>query len=359
MKQKILVVAGGTGGHMFPAICFTKHLLQHQHEVLFVTDQRGISYLDNYKEITNKILSLESKKEGVIGLLSFVMQLFVSFVQSLYILFQFRPDKVVGFSGFPTFATLVASVLFRKKIFIHEQNAVLGKVNRLLIRFTERIFISTRKILLLNSKYKSKTTFVGMPVRSEIAVYANNIYSLDNKNKIKLLVTGGSQGASSFSNIIPRAISLLPKNIYQKIEVVHQAHKDSLCEARLLYDTLGISYKIYTFIDNIAKELDDTDLVIARAGASTVAEVCALGKPAIFIPYPYASDDHQKHNAQTVKDKGACLVLEHSNFTPTILSSLLIDMLKDKEKLVTMSIRAKKLYSKNATQELVDNILSS
>ncbi len=358
MKQKILVVAGGTGGHVFPAICFTEHLLKENHEVYFITDQRGCEYLEPYNNFTQKVLFLNNKQEGIVGVIIFALQLLVSFVQSCYWIVKLNPKKIVGFSGFPTVATLLAGFLLRKKLFVHEQNSILGQVNRFMLRFIDMLFISVPNTQFVRAKYRSKLTFVGMPVRDGIVSH-NSLECDESDDYFKILVTSGSQGASSFAYIVPRAIAILPVEIRKKIQILHQVRNEDMKEARLSYDALDISYDVVKFIDDMPEQLSNSNLVIARAGASTIAEVCALGKPTIFVPYPYAKDNHQYHNAKAIEDGGGGWLLENKDFTPAKLAELLHKLLCDKKLLVVASTNIKQAHYKNSTQQLADNILSS
>lgn len=358
LKQSPLIVAGGTGGHVFPALSLALNLMAQGHWVTFVTDRRGFAYVASYQDqMTIRVLPLDRKGSGVMGALRLMMQVVQSFFVSLPLVI--RATSVIGFSGFPTFATLLAAVCCFKTIDIHEQNAVLGKVNRWLAPFVRRIYVSTKRLQKIPHWAHRKIEFVGMPVRSDIAALNEEPYPIPGaEGAFNLLITGGSQGAQSFATVIPKAIALLPAALQRSLTILHQVRLEDQEAAKSIYDTLPLAgVTLVPFIEDMAAALRHSHLVISRAGASTLAEITAAGRPCILIPYPHATDDHQFYNAQEVVKAGGGWSITHQDFTPEAIMGLLLDLMQHPKKLLVASQLVKIGYEKNSINTLAQRAL--
>ncbi len=353
--KPLLIVAGGTGGHVYPALSLALELIQEGRDVLFLTDRRGVRYLENHLDVLKPVvLPLDRKGVGVGGLLKLIFQFIHSFFVSLkYVL---KTKSIIGFSGFPTFATLVAGLVTGRALFVHEQNAVLGKVNRWLSPFLKKIFTSTKTISKVPPKARLKIQIVGIPVRSDIAALLEAPYEMPT-DKIHLLMTGGSQGAQSFSNVIPKAISLLPQSLQQRLVITHQVREADQSHAKTLYAQTKVgTLKIVSFVEDMAGELRKAHLAIVRSGASTIAELCAAGRPSIMIPYPFATDDHQTFNAHDVTRLGGGWLIAPQDFNPERLCVLLLDLLEHPKKLLVASQCVKGGYLKSSIKVLAQSL---
>ena len=381
-QDHICIVAGGTGGHVFPALALAKELEARGISYTFITDQRGKAFLLNPKDKGDQgqnrillkgqpvILPLGHKKSSLLGMLVFLYQLIISFFVS--IIPVWRSTKVIGFSGFPTFAPLTAAILMGKTTYIHEQNAVLGKVNRLLGRFVKYIYTSTETVKF-SKAYQDKLRYTGMPVRPEIeALSAETLTSSDSiksysrpdsqaksNDPIRVLIIGGSQGASQFSDVIPEAITQLPESLQERLHIVQQVRVNEISQTEKKYHgTKCADIELKPFVHDMASEYHKAHFIIARSGASTIAEVQCVGRPAIFVPYAYATDDHQTKNAEALVSKGGALLIPQVYFTPERLAAVIKDYCENPKKLLFASQRVKKSYLKSSIKVLVDSLIS-
>ena len=357
-SQKICLIAGGTGGHVFPAIALAKELEHQGHDYEFITDQRTDAYFKaETLNVQPRKMPLHSKKPGVYGLLKFCVELAQSFFVCMPSIW--KADKVVAFSGYPTFPGLVAAIILRKSIIIHEQNAVLGKVNRLLGRFVKTIMTSTPSIDApdhLNSKIK----YVGMPVREDINRLFDESYDRPTTaGPIYITIIGGSLGANIFSNVIPDTIGQLPKSMQSRIHNMHQVRSEDLDAVAESYKkTQCANYRFIPFIEDMVSVYRRSHLLIARAGASTIAEVQATGCPTLFVPYARATDDHQTRNASVLCRHGGGWMIPESEFNQRSLRSFLEDVFLHPKKLLVASQIVRKGYLKSRIKVLADCVLN-
>lgn len=361
MATDLVIVAGGTGGHVYPAIALALHLLKEGRKVVFLTDRRGIAYLKPHLDVLRPIvLPLDRKGAGLLGLIKLALQVIQSFFISLK--YVKGTKAVIGFSGFPTLATLLAGLVTGRTLYVHEQNAVLGKVNRVVSPFLKKIFTSTKKIARVPKRALDKIEFVGMPVRDDIAALSQTSYKVPTKS-ISLLIVGGSQGAQSFSDVIPKAIGMLPEELQKHLHITHQVRADDHLHAADLYEQQAKHIPHLTllpFVEDMAGALKSAHLVISRSGASSVAEISAAGRPAILIPYPFATDDHQRANALEVTDRGGGWLMSQKDFTPLNLTTLLGNLLDGKDqgkKLLVAAQGVKGGYEKEAIKVLAQKVI--
>ncbi len=365
--KPICIVAGGTGGHVFPAICLALELHVQKTPFIFLTDKRGLKYVIPHQNIiTPIVLPMGSKKQGLIGFIAFLMDLFLSFIKSIPLVL--RSEKIIGFSGFPTFPTLLAGWFLRRPLFAHEQNAVLGKVNRLMGPSFKKIFTSTDQVFRLSfssneNKIKAiqdKIDFVGMPVRKDIQSVGQKPYEIPrNESPIRLLIIGGSQGARVFSTVVPKALSLLPLNMQNCLEIVHQvrnADKEIATENYKFLKSESLDMK--PFINDMARAYEKAHLVISRSGASSLAEIMAVGRPSILVPYPHAADNHQEANADVITKISGGWKISEKDFSAETLSSLLGDLFSNPKKLLVASQLVKKKCLKSSIKSLVQKLFN-
>ncbi len=334
--MKVLIVAGGTGGHLFPAIRLAQELCgQGQAEVMFVTSQRGqdrdILRRRNIDFRTLCVVPLVSKNP--VAILKFLTMLAAGTIKSLYLLLKFRPEAAIGFGGYVSGPIILLASLFRIKTVIHEQNVYPGKTNRILARFVTRIALSFSETREYLKRFEPKIIVSGNPLRKE----------LDERwkkgNLFTILVMGGSQGAHALNKLIPEAIRLMDDSRKKEFEVIHLSGQRDRDEVERSYNNKGIKNRVFSFTEDMALLYSECDFVIARAGATTVSELLHLAKPAILVPYPHGNG-HQRLNAKVLEERGAAVLIEEERLEPEKLRDVVVKFM-DKDLLSEMSGRLK------------------
>ncbi len=324
----IILSSGGTGGHVFPAQALAENLLARGHRLALITDRRGDSYGDSFAGIETRFIQaagISGRDPVAKGIALF--RLAVGFFQARNLLREMKPDVVVGFGGYPTIPTMLAASRLKIKTVIHEQNAVLGRANRVLAPRASRIATAFKTTAFLRDADLERTVWTGNPVRPEIlAIRKKPFPPLDAESPIQMLVTGGSQGASIFSKVVPAALAALPDALRKRIRITQQCRKEDIEAVRAAYARMETEATLAPFFDDIPRRLGEAHLVICRAGASTTAELTSAGRPAILVPYPHAIDDHQTANAARFCDSGGAWMIPDSDFTPKVLSDRLVSL---------------------------------
>ena len=330
-STRIVLAAGGTGGHVFPAIATAEELQKQGFDPVLFTDKRGIKYIrtHNYKVVQS------ASPNGIKALL----KLKIGFLQSLFAFIKNRPYAVVGFGGYPSFPPLLAARLLFIRTVLHEQNSIQGKANRILAKLAN---------VSASSFPGTGANYVGNPVRADIKP---TIYPLIT-SKVNVLITGGSQGAKRFAEVAPKALA----KFADEIRVVHQAPENLVDVVRQEYAAANIEAEVKSFFDDMPQRLETAHLLIARSGASTVAELAMAGRPAIFIPLAIAADDHQRINAEKVVDAGGGWMILEKELTPDTLSSLLTEIIPNKLAAAAFNIRS--LAKPNAAKDLAELIIN-
>ena len=316
MSDFIVFSAGGTGGHIFPALAVAKDLqsILPSYKIDFMTDKKGSD-----PSVTWKSFFLPRKNSKVTFPL-FILMMAVQTIVHVAKFLRHRPKLVVGFGGYACVPVVFAAQLLGIQTILHEQNAYLGRAHRILKNKASLIALSFEKTEALPKGIK--TILTGNPVRFEkIPIYQPQ------QNRLHLFIFGGSQGAHSFSTLIPEAIALLPKNIQNHLSVTHQSRPEDMEETQKRYQTLGIQANLSSFFKDMEKEYSKADIVIARSGASTVSELSTAGRCSILIPYPFAMDDHQYYNAKALGD--TCYLFRQRDITSQNLASLLQELLEN------------------------------
>ena len=353
--MNFVLAAGGTGGHMVPAHALAAELRSRGHGVLLITDDRGARFPGLFDGVPVHILPAGRLGGGPIGWLKAARAIIKGRAQAKRLYREHRPDAVVGFGGYPAFPSLLAASAVRIPTVLHEQNAVLGRVNRLLAGEAEAIGTAYDKVERLKPKLAARAVLVGNPVREEIARLGELPFPpFDEIAPLKILITGGSQGATVLGEVVPDGLGLLQPALRRRLQVVHQCRPDDIERVRKTYAELGIPAELMTYIEDMPEKLADAHLIIGRAGASTIAELTAAGRPAILIPFPAATDDHQTANAREMTAAGGARTIQQTNFTPTVLARQIEAMAADPVALNNAASRALSVGRPHAARDLAD-----
>lgn len=317
VSRHYVLAAGGTGGHLIPAFALAAELHRRGHHVALVTDERGAAipgkpdYLPAHVLPPGRIagknpLGWVKGIKGVIEGRRMALRLFDSFA----------PTAVVGFGGYPALPTMLAATSAKIPTVIHEQNAVLGRVNRYFAKKVDAVATSCREVDRLDPALADKVTLVGMPVRDEVLkLRVLPFPEFTEDSLFRILVTGGSQGARILSQVIPEALAMLPTALRSRLQVIQQCRAEDIEAVRERYASHGIPAELATYFENMAERLAGVHLFIGRSGASTIAELTAVGRPAILIPLPYAMDDHQVANTREIVAAGGARVIRQPAIT--------------------------------------------
>ncbi|MCB1530971.1 MAG: undecaprenyldiphospho-muramoylpentapeptide beta-N-acetylglucosaminyltransferase [Rhodospirillales bacterium] len=319
-SKLILLSAGGTGGHMFPADALARDLISRGYRVALASDSRGKKYEPFAGGVPLYTLKSGGIGSGVLSKIKSVLALGVGYLQARRLMERLHPAVVVGFGGYPSYPAVYAAQKKKIPTIIHEQNAVIGKANEWLAPQADRIALGLPDIEGLEDSDLVRSVVTGNPVRPEIAALYNQPYpAIEQDGPLHIFVMGGSQGASVFSEVLPEAFSKLPDAYKARLNIVQQCREEDIEAARRVYEQAGIKARLETFFTNVAEELSAAHLVIARSGAGTVAEVTTAGRPAIFVPYPHHKDQQQKRNADAVAESGGAWVMSQNGFTAEAL----------------------------------------
>ncbi|MBU6235534.1 MAG: undecaprenyldiphospho-muramoylpentapeptide beta-N-acetylglucosaminyltransferase [Alphaproteobacteria bacterium] len=352
----VLLSSGGTGGHMFPAFALAGELKARGIPVALVTDARGTKYQSQYPDIPFHVVRAETLRAGLVAKLRMVAELLIGTGQAFAMLLKMKPRVVVGFGGYPSFPAVLAAQALRIPTVLHEQNAVLGRANKLVAAGATKIALSLPDVAALPEGWRGKAIVTGNPVRAEIAAVGQQAF-VPPTDTFNILVLGGSQGASVFSSVVPEAIGLLPADLKKKVRVVQQCRAADIADARHAYDLLGINARLETFITDVPAQLAACHLLIGRSGASTVTEAAVAGRPAIFVPYPHHKDQQQKVNAEVLVRANAALLAEEKTLTPQMLAKELENLMQHPALLGSMAEAARKTLPADASKRLADAIL--
>ena len=345
-----LVMAGGTGGHIFPGLAVAEALRERGWRVHWLGSLGSTSHPSMESQLVPpRGFAFESidfsgvRGKGLITLALLPLRLLKAFWQSVLVIRRVKPDVVVGLGGYIAFPAGMMSVLWGKPLVLHEQNSVAGLVNKVLARLADRVFTAFPQVL-------KNAEWVGNPLRSEFTAQTDPAIRFSGRSgPLRLLVVGGSLGAKALNSIVPQALALIPAA--QRPLVTHQSGARQIDELRANYQAAGVDATLTPFIDDTATAFADADLIICRAGASTVTEIAAVGAAALFVPFPSAVDDHQTTNARFLVDQGAGWLIQQKELTPQILA----DMLQKSERstLVYRALQAKNMQKIEATAKLV------
>ena len=355
-KPLVVVAAGGTGGHMFPAQAFADEMHARGWTVALVTDERGKKYATNFPadwRLEVEAATFGSKMPH--KLLASALKLRAGTAEARRNFEKTKPKVIAGFGGYPSYPSLSAARAMGVPIVIHEQNSVLGRVNRLFAKTAKFVACGFDRLDRLPAGGEDRKRVVGNPVRNAIKAVREKPYpELDDAGPINILITGGSQGARLFGEVIPKAIIALPADQRARVHVVQQAREEQLEVVRSAYKTAGVDATVEAFFSDMHERLAAAHLVIARAGASTVTELAIAGRPSILIPLGIAMDDHQTANAEGMVTGAAADVVPEPVFTVETFGPLLLERISNAGVLRARAKAAWQLGKPNAAKELAD-----
>ncbi len=353
-KPILLIMAGGTGGHIFPALAVAQALQASGHIVSWLGTRAGMEakILAQHPSIPIDFIQIQNLRgKGLKRYLLLPFKLAKAIFQARKIIKQRQINLVLGFGGYVSGPGALAAKSLGVPFIIHEQNAIPGLTNRILAKWAKTVLMGFPTAF---SKL-NKAIYTGNPIRADLLALQNEPYQLH--TPLRILIVGGSQGAQIFNQVIPEALALLPET--DRPQVWHQCgdHKGSETIAR--YQKHGLTAKVTEFIDTMNLAYLWADLIICRAGALTVSELAIIGKPAIFVPLPYAADNHQYYNAKAPTDQGASLLIPQVEFTPEKLKTILIQLQKNPQQLIDMSTQARLLSQAQATAQVLQALTLS
>jgi len=353
--RHFVLAAGGTGGHMVPAHALAAELMRRGHRVALVTDERGARIPGLFDGVQTHIIPAGRLGGGPRGWLKAFRDIRAGTAMARQLYETFDPAAVVGFGGYPALPALRAGFKAKIPTLVHEQNAVLGRVNRLVAGKVDAIATAYPQVQRLQGKYEAKTFLVGNPVRDIVRdIRTQPFPELGPDSIFRVLVTGGSQGASVLSDVVPDGLALLPHGFRRRLQVTQQCRPEDIDTVRSKYKVLGIPADLATYFTDLPERLAWSHLVIARAGASTIADISVAGRPAILIPLPSAADDHQTANARELAAVGGARSIRQDNFTPQELAKQMQKLALDPKALINAAKRAYSVGRPNAAEDLAD-----
>lgn len=350
--RPIVIAAGGTGGHLFPAEALAAELVARGRRFALMTDARASEAAFAGRE--RYVLSGAGiAGRGALRAAAAVAAVAAGTIEARAILARIDAAAIVGFGGYPSVAPVLATRLMRQRpaILLHEQNAVLGRANRALARFADVLALSHANTARVPTG--AKTIVTGNPVRPAILALAQRPYQPP-ADEIRLLVLGGSLGARVLSDVVPPGLALLPEALRLRLRVTQQCRAEDLDRVRQAYAASNIASDLAPFFGDVAERIERAHFIIARAGASTVAELAVAGRPALLVPYPFATDDHQTANAHSLADASAAWLLPEAAFTAAALARRLESLLTNPDSLTKAASRAASLGHADAAAKLAD-----
>lgn len=352
-KGVVLLSAGGTGGHLFPAEALAHELAARGWEVHLATDARANRFAGHFPaKAVHPIASATFGSKNPIALMRSFWTIWKGVGQATALLARIKPAVVVGFGGYPTLPPLYAATRRGVPAMVHEQNAVMGRANKAL---AARVSAIAGGFLMPSGTYADKIVQVGNPVRPAVLALQGAAFEAPKEHDaIKLLVFGGSQGARFFSDMVPEAIAKLPDAVKKRLRVTQQARAEDETRVNARYAELGVSAEVAPFFSNLPNKMADAHLVLSRAGASTVLELSVIGRPSILVPLPHALDDDQGHNAQLLVDAGAALLRRQPTIDADSLAGDIMSLIGEPDGLARRAASARGVAQTNATQLLAD-----
>ena len=356
MRKVAVVAAGGTGGHLFPAQALAEALIARGWAIVLASDERVAGLAQDFPAERRIGLSAATYKPGdPVGMARAGLAVLRGAAQARAAYRQFGPHVVVGFGGYPSAPALVGAVLDRRPTVIHEQNAVMGRANRMLAPHVRTVACAFPTLLKAPPKVAQRAVVVGNPVRPPIRALAGEPYAPPEPGgQVRLLVTGGSQGARLLSELVPEAIKLLPEDLRQRLVVAQQTRPESMNFARRAYGDANVEAEIAPFFRDMAVRLKAAHLVIGRSGAGTVCEFAVAGRPSILVPLAIAIDDDQGQNARLLAEAGGAEIARENQLTVDSLAGALEKLLNNPARLARMAAAARSVAIPDAAERLAD-----
>ncbi|MEO0729668.1 MAG: undecaprenyldiphospho-muramoylpentapeptide beta-N-acetylglucosaminyltransferase [Pseudomonadota bacterium] len=358
-NKTIVLAAGGTGGHLFPAQALAEALIARGHRIVLATDHRVDAYGSDFPAYETHIIpSATVAGRSPVALAKTGLTLAAGVRRAHGLLGKIKPAAVVGFGGYPSFPPLMAATLRGIPSALHEQNAVLGRANKMLAKRVTVIATSFPSVTFTEDLSAERVVLTGNPVRARVLAAANQLYEPVRKDgRQGIVVFGGSQGARYFSDTMPEAVALLSDDTRRRIAIVQQCRPEDLERVRARYAALGVEAECDAFFDDLPRQIADSQMVIARSGASTVAELTAIGRPSLLVPLPHAIDNDQLRNATNLVSAGAAASYPQSELTPQKLSETIELFLAHPDRLIAASQAAASLGRPDAAERLADLVL--
>lgn len=359
ISRHYVLAAGGTGGHLMPAHAVAEELMARGHHVALVTDERGAKIPGIFEKAQTHILPAGRMSGGPMGWIRGGKAIMAGRDMARRLYDVFRPSVVVGFGGYPALPALLGAFKERIPTIVHEQNAVLGRVNRLVAGQVSAIATAYPEVQKLAKRHAAKVHLVGNPVRESVLALRDEAYPAFTEDSVfRILVTGGSQGATILSSVVPDGLGLLPVALRRRLQVTQQCRAEDIEVVRASYMRMEIPADLSTYIEDMPTKLGWSHLVIARAGASTIAELTVAGRPAILIPLPSAMDDHQTYNAREMAKNGGARAIPQRAFTPVELAKQMQKLAMEPGALENAARRARDCGRPDAVKDMADLIES-
>jgi UDP-N-acetylglucosamine--N-acetylmuramyl-(pentapeptide) pyrophosphoryl-undecaprenol N-acetylglucosamine transferase len=359
VTRHYVLAAGGTGGHLIPAFALAIELERRGHHVALITDERGARLPGKPESLVAHVLPAGRIGKNPLHWPKGIGAILEGKRMAQRLFDSFQPSAVVGFGGYPAFPALWAATAAGVPSVIHEQNAVLGRVNRLLAGRVSAIATSYRQVARLKPKHADKVRLVGNPVRAEVLALRDEPFPpFTEEGLLRVLVTGGSQGASVLSEVVPDALAMLPAALRSRLQVTQQCRAEDIEAVRARYAGHDVPAELGTYFENMAARLADAHLFIGRAGASTIAELTAVGRPAILVPLPIATDDHQAANTLEICKAGGARMIRQDRFTAAELAKQILAIAQSPETLATAAHAAWNCGYPKAAKDLADLVES-
>jgi UDP-N-acetylglucosamine--N-acetylmuramyl-(pentapeptide) pyrophosphoryl-undecaprenol N-acetylglucosamine transferase len=355
--RPVLLAAGGTGGHLFPAEALAHALQARGVAVELVTDERALRYGDSFPaRAMHRVRSATPRGGSIFARLKAVTLLSLGTIDALRHLHRLRPRAVIGFGGYPTVPPLTAAALLRIPTILHEANGVMGRANSFLAGRVDKIAAGV-PLQGVGANWREKIVVTGNPVRPNVLTVANEPYPDFSGGRLSLLVTGGSQGARVMADVVPPALERLPQDLRKRIDLVQQTRQEDIPRVREAYLRTGVKAETAPFFSDLPQRIAKAHLVIARSGASTVTELAVIGRPSILVPLPHALDQDQAANAALLAQSGSAEVVRQQDFTPEFLSARLFELMADPSQLQARARAAKSAAIADAAERLADLVL--
>ncbi len=358
-SRHYVLAAGGTGGHLIPAFALAAELHSRGHHVALITDARGANIPGKPDFLPAHVLPAGRFGKNPLGWLAGLRAVLEGRRMALRLFESFEPSAIVGFGGYPALPALLAATSAKLPSVVHEQNAVLGRVNRLLAGRVDAIATSYESVDRLKPKHSPKVHLVGNPIRAEVlSLRQQDFPAFTGESLLRILVTGGSQGARILSEVVPDGLAMLPPALRQRLQVTQQCRAEDLEAVRKRYAEHGIPAELGTYFEDMHERLADAHLFIGRAGASTIAELTAVGRPAILIPLPIATDDHQAVNTREMVKAGGARMIRQDAFQPKELAKQIQAMAMNPQSLANAAHCAFNCGRPDAAKDLADLVES-
>ena len=355
VQRRYCLAAGGTGGHVLPAYALAGELIARGHLVDMVTDARGRQIPGCPDGVVVHELPAGRMAGGPIGWIRALVNIWRGRSAGLALFRQTGPAAVVGFGGYPSLPTLLAARAAGVPSLVHEQNAVLGRTNRLVARWVDAIAVAYDTVQRIPASCGDKVHVIGNPVRPQIVDLRDEGFPPYSKDGIlRILVVGGSLGATVMADVVPAAIQMLPTAVRDQLRLVQQCRADDVDRVRAAYGAMHVPAEVATYLPDFPERLRWAHMVIGRAGASTVAELACAGRPAVFVPYPSAMDDHQTHNVRDLVAAGGAVAMAQDAFTPAALARHLHHVMQRPDALEDAATAAHGCGRPHATRDLAD-----